>query len=69
MDFYLTASPSPFPCIEITWILALAAESIMQQKYRDLLSHLGTYNVGGKISEKYGFHQHLFPAQYNSLKH
>jgi hypothetical protein len=20
MDFYLTASPSPFPCIEITWL-------------------------------------------------
>jgi hypothetical protein len=21
MDFYLTASPSPFPCIEISWTL------------------------------------------------
>ena len=21
MDFYLTAGPSPFPCIEITWIV------------------------------------------------
>ena len=51
MDFHPTASPSPFPCIEIT-----RCESLIRQLY--FFFHLTTSHVIGTYSHEGDFSKH-----------